>query len=426
MKVRKALAIGMVAALAMGLVACGGTKITELSIGDSDLNLGTGETYQFDIAYKAKNEEDLEKINEAAKNYILEWASSNELVATVDANGLVTAVDAGDAIITVSVKDHDKLSATCNVKVENKVRGVSAAASLDLAVNGESKNVKAAVTPKKAENYEIRYESSDEKIATVDKDGNVSPVAEGECIVKTIVVEKNADESKSKEDSASSVVASDAESAASAASSEAASSEVVADKAKADSKEVVLATAETRVTVTPESGLDLSKPVTDSTNGKSTKTGGNTNATTNGTNTAPIAPTTTTPAATAASSNTNTGSSGSHSGSSSGSSNKGSSSSGGTSSGSGSSTSTPAAPTPAPAPEQPAVPTPAPAPDPTPAQPDPTPVPAPDPAPAPDPEPQPDPDPVPPPASDRKDGNNIISGEVNGGVNGGDAELAPD
>ena len=67
MKLKKALAIGMVAALAVSLVACGGTKITELTL-DSEKTLNKGDTYQFAISYKAQNETDIEKINEAAKD----------------------------------------------------------------------------------------------------------------------------------------------------------------------------------------------------------------------------------------------------------------------------------------------------------------------------------------------------------------------
>ena len=403
MRFTRVLAVGLVAAMAAGLVACGGTKITELSV-DPALSLGKGDTYQFEIAYKAKNEEDIAKINEATKNYVLQWASSNELVATVDENGNVTAVDIGDAVITVSVKDHKKLTATCEVTVENKVKSVSAAKSLNLVIGGDSENVKATVNPKDAENYEIRYKSSDEKVATVDKDGNVTAVSQGACCVTTTVVAK---ETAEVVDEAASSTASSTESksAESVVSSEAASSEAKDEKA-AEEKETVLATATTNVTVTPEGGIDLSKNSKSSTNSTKT-TSASKNNTNKGTNSSTATSGSTTPASTTSGSSSNnsgstSGSSGSFSGgSSSGSSNKGSSSGG---SSSGGSSATPATPNPAPAP--------------TPATPNPAPAPAPDPAPE-----QPsEPEQTPPPASDRD--NKPITGD--GGTtdgNGGDAEI---
>lgn len=398
MRFTKALAIGIVAAMAAGLVACGGTKITELAI-DPALTLGKGDTYQFEIAYKAKNEEDLAKINEAAKDYVLQWASSNELVATVDENGNVTAVDVGDAVITVSVKDHNKLTATCDITVENKVTGVNVATSMNLIVGGESGNINASVNPKDAVDYEICYESSDEKIATVDENGNVTAVAEGECVIKTTVVATTSDGEVVEEKTDSAAASSVAESN----SAESVTSETTAVEDEKDAEEV-LASAETKVSVkaakaeTAESTKDskASASTTQTSNKADAKTSGSSTSTSN-----------------AASGNKNSATV------SSGQTTSSSQTSG---SGSGSQNSTPAAPTPAPA-------TPAPAP----VVPDPTPV-TPDPAPAPDPglvqpDPAPAPEPEQPSGGDNsgmvsgdgagvgKDGNLVIEG---GGVSEGD------
>ncbi len=88
MKLKKIAAIGIMAAMAVSLVACGGAKISEMKI-EPTLNLGTGESYQLEVTYQAKNEDDQAKIDEAVKDYALDWTSSNVLVATVDENGIV-------------------------------------------------------------------------------------------------------------------------------------------------------------------------------------------------------------------------------------------------------------------------------------------------------------------------------------------------
>lgn len=385
MKLKKALAIGMVAALAVSLVACGGTKITELTL-DSEKTLNKGDTYQFAISYKAQNETDIEKINEAAKDYVLEWASSNELVATVDENGTVTAIDVGDAVITVSVKNHDKLTASCNITVENRVTGVNVAKSLDLEVGGETGEINATVNPEDAIGYEIRYESSDEKIATVDEKGIVTAVSEGKCTVKTIVVaatatgkvedEKEVVDSEAVSEAASESEANSTDSKTSpeseAASSESVNSEVE-DAENAENEEIVLASAETEVVV--KAAKEVKPETTKPTANKANNTG---STTTTSTTTTPVT-------------NNNTPA--------------------------------PAAPVATPVPAAPVNPAPAPAPAPDPA-----------PAPAPDPEPAPAPD-------NSSDGSDIVYGPgagvgkdndvtIGGGGttegNGGDAEPMPD
>lgn len=318
MKLKKALAIGMVAALAVSLVACGGTKITKLTL-DSEKTLNKGDTYQFAISYKAQNETDIEKINEAAKDYVLEWASSNELVATVDENGTVTAIDVGDAVITVSVKNHDKLTASCNITVENRVTGVNVAKSLDLEVGGETGEINATVNPEDAIGYEIRYESSDEKIATVDEKGIVTAVSEGKCTVKTIVVattatgevedekevvdseavseaassESEANSTDSKANSETSPESEAASSESKAASSESVNSEVE-DAENAENEEIVLASAETEVVVkaVKEVKPETTKPTANKANntGSTTTTSTTTTPVTNNNTPAPAAP----------------------------------------------------------------------------------------------------------------------------------------
>lgn len=179
---KKILSVILSAAMAVSLVACGGTKITEMSV-EPEVTLEKGGEYQLEAIFKASKELDEAKMAEATAALELEFVSSNEEVATVDEGGLVTAVDVGEAEITVSVKDQE-LSATCKVTVENPVKDIEVPEELEFTAGDEAKKIEAKVIPEDAVGYEIQYESSDEKIATVDEDGNVTPVAEGECIIK--------------------------------------------------------------------------------------------------------------------------------------------------------------------------------------------------------------------------------------------------
>lgn len=241
---KKILSVILSAAMAVSLVACGGTKITEMSV-EPEVTLEKGGEYQLEAIFKASKELDEAKMAEATAALELEFVSSNEEVATVDENGLVTAVDVGEAEIAVSVKDQE-LSTTCKVTVENPVKDIEVPDELEFTVGDEAKKIEAKVIPEDAVGYEIQYESSDEKIATVDEDGNVTPVAEGECIIKTTAVAPAVVGEAENDEAAESKVASEA------SESEVAESETVepapAGENIAEEAEI-LATGETKVIV---------------------------------------------------------------------------------------------------------------------------------------------------------------------------------
>ena len=81
------------------------------------------------------------------------------------------------------------ISSTTHVKVVITPTGVEAPETLELVTNGEnSKNLDAKMTPEDATEVKLAYESSDESVATVDENGLVTAVADGECTITTYVV----------------------------------------------------------------------------------------------------------------------------------------------------------------------------------------------------------------------------------------------
>lgn len=184
-KITKLVGIMLAMALAVSLVGCG-VDITSIGL-PTNIVMEKGEIQQLTIEYGAKDETTEEKINEAASKLKLEWTSSDEEVATVDETGLVTAVGAGEADITVSVSDAN-ISSTTHVKVVITPTGVEAPDSIELVTNGEnSKALGAKMTPEDATEVKLAYESSDENVATVDENGVVTAVADGECVITTYV-----------------------------------------------------------------------------------------------------------------------------------------------------------------------------------------------------------------------------------------------
>ena len=124
---------------------------------------------------------------EDASNKEVRWSSSNENVCVVN-NGLVTAVAPGTATITVTTLDGN-FTANCIVKVVQHVTKVALNKSeLSLKVN-EMEQLSATVSPDNAENKAITWSSSDEQIAFVDENGNVTTLKDGEAWIKVVSVD---------------------------------------------------------------------------------------------------------------------------------------------------------------------------------------------------------------------------------------------
>lgn len=174
------------AAMALSLVGCG-VDISSIGL-PPNVVMEKGETQQLEIEYGTDDKAEQEKIAEAASKLTIEWTSSDEEVITVDATGLITAVGAGEADVTASAKDVN-ISSTTHVKVVITPTGVEAPETLELVTNGEnSKNLDAKMTPEDATEVKLAYTSSDESVATVDENGLVTAVADGECTITTYVV----------------------------------------------------------------------------------------------------------------------------------------------------------------------------------------------------------------------------------------------
>lgn len=255
----------LAAAVVIGLLVWLAVSLTRPSISavglPVELAIAKGETAQLEIEYGAEGNASAEALEKAAAELTLEWTSSNEEVATVDANGLVTAVEAGTADITVSVPDTE-LTSTCKVTVTVPVEGIQAPDEMQLTINGTaSKEIGAKLVPEDATGVKLVYESSDENIATVDENGVVTAVANGECVITTSVqpiVEETAD-SEPAEDTYSSASTDASAPASSAASETADSGSEPSDTEETPSVDYSSMTAETKVyVVTAATSLKLS------------------------------------------------------------------------------------------------------------------------------------------------------------------------
>ena len=195
------LAVVAAAAMALSLVGCG-VKITNIAVPESAM-VEKGESITLPVVYgtddapavtpetaaTGESAETDEKLAKAASKLTVAWTSSDESVATVDATGMVVAVSAGEADITASVTDSE-MSAVCKVTVKVAAKDITVPDNLDVKLNdGNETTVEATVSPADATDVKVSYASTDEAVATVDKDGRVQVLQPGECDITTTLMQ---------------------------------------------------------------------------------------------------------------------------------------------------------------------------------------------------------------------------------------------
>ena len=138
-----------------------------------------------------------------AGNKNVSWKSSRDDVAIVNENGLVTAIAVGSADITVTTEDTDddgqQCTDTCTVTViPVNVTSVDISPktlSIDMNDEGRTYKLTATVLPDNAEYDQVRWTSSNEKVAVVSPDKSdakaltayVTPISKGETYITASV-----------------------------------------------------------------------------------------------------------------------------------------------------------------------------------------------------------------------------------------------
>ena len=189
--------------MAVALAGCG-VKITNIAVPER-ATMEKGESITLPVVYgtddapavtpetaaTGESAETDEKLAKAASKLTVAWTSSDESVATVDATGMVVAVSAGEADITASVTDSE-MSAVCKVTVKVAAKDITVPDNLDVKLNdGNETTVEATVSPADATDIEVKYASTDEAVAAVDKDGKVQILQPGECDIVTTLTQED-------------------------------------------------------------------------------------------------------------------------------------------------------------------------------------------------------------------------------------------
>lgn len=118
----------------------------------------------------------------------IRWSSDNESIATVDENGKVTAVSVGTTTIIATSVSNPEVKGYCYVTVENvadivPVQGIKISDSALTLIEGDTYTLTANITPENASDKTLTWVSSDITKATVNSEGLVTAISEGEAVI---------------------------------------------------------------------------------------------------------------------------------------------------------------------------------------------------------------------------------------------------
>ncbi|MCR5625086.1 MAG: Ig-like domain-containing protein, partial [Lachnospiraceae bacterium] len=146
----------------------------------------TLEQYQYTIDFGQTTNLTATVLPEDAANKSVKWEVDDTSIISIDAGGKVTTAGIGTtkaravSVVDSNVKSQD-VTFTVN---EVKVSEITLNASKRSLVEGNTANLSAtSILPSNATNKTITWSSSDENVATVDSNGKVTAVKEGEAVI---------------------------------------------------------------------------------------------------------------------------------------------------------------------------------------------------------------------------------------------------
>lgn len=137
--------------------------VTSITLDNTEFNLGKGKTITL-VATVGP---------ESASNKTLTWSSDDSSIATVSKQGVVTGKKSGTAIITCTANDGSGISASSKITVITAVSSIKFdKKSFDI-FEKQSGILSLTVLPADATNPEIKWESSNTSVVTIDDNGTV-------------------------------------------------------------------------------------------------------------------------------------------------------------------------------------------------------------------------------------------------------------
>ena len=147
---------------------------TSVSLNKTSLTLDVDDTYTLVASVLPSN----------ASYKTVSWASSNPEIAKVSSDGLVTPVAHGNTVITATTIDGSNLSASCQVTIVKRIKGIALNESNLTLTLPETAQLIATITPSDATTPTLTWTSSKPSVATVDSNGFITSVGVGTTTIK--------------------------------------------------------------------------------------------------------------------------------------------------------------------------------------------------------------------------------------------------
>jgi uncharacterized protein YjdB len=155
------------------------TKATKITLNAKKQTIDIGATFKLSV----------KKVKPTDASKEVTWKSSDSKIATVDKDGVVTGIKKGIVVITATSKTNSSVSAKCKITVKDiKPTKVEISPSSKTLTVGDTYTFTAKVKPTNV-NQEVKWSSSNNKVATIDKDGVVTAIKEGTTVITAQVKE---------------------------------------------------------------------------------------------------------------------------------------------------------------------------------------------------------------------------------------------
>ncbi len=121
----------------------------------------------------------------------LTWESSDPTIATVDENGVVTAVGEGHVTITATSADGGFTASKEIEIIYHHVESVVFAEETVELPEDSVRTLRVIFTPENASNKAVTYSSDNEEVVTVDSEGNIKGIKEGNAVITVTTEDGN-------------------------------------------------------------------------------------------------------------------------------------------------------------------------------------------------------------------------------------------
>ena len=153
-------------------------KVEGIEVAEKEITIKVGNQYQIVSKLTPSN----------ATNQDIEYLSEDSKIVEIEKDGIIKAVGIGETRVKVITKDGN-YTEIVKVKVKEKIVNVEGIeieeGNITIKV-GDSKKINATIIPSNANNKSVKYESSNEEIATINEDGIIRGIKEGQVRISAI------------------------------------------------------------------------------------------------------------------------------------------------------------------------------------------------------------------------------------------------